>query len=105
MRVNGLNERVTIWSAVDNGMGGYSYSAPRPAMCRWEEKAEMFRNARGDEQISRAIVYLDVDAAAGDWIYRGESDDPTPPIGSLEIQMYGKSPDIRTVSSFRKAYL
>lgn len=106
MRVSGLNQVVTKWTAVDDGFGGYTYTAPQLVMARWEEKGELFRDRNGEEKVSQAIVYLDSASAVGDWLYLGDaSGNASPPDGSFEVQAYHKSPDLRSASNFHKAYL
>jgi len=105
MRVNGLNETITHWAVTDNGLGGMSYALPVQLRGRWEDKNELFRNVAGEEAVSDAIVYLSQDAAIGDWIFRGASVDATPPSGAREIRQFFKSPDLRRLSSIRKAVL
>lgn len=60
MKVLQMQERQTAvyWGApTSDGMGGYTYAAPVEISVRWIDVATLFKNANGDEQVSKAKVY------------------------------------------------
>ena len=55
-----LNQEAVYWGILTQGGGGdYTYSAPVEISCRWSTKTEMVKNARGEEVMSLAKVYVD----------------------------------------------
>lgn len=101
-----LKQDVTWWAASPDGYGGYTYSSPQTIKGRWQDKQELFRTPAGDEQVSKAIVYLDQDVDVGDYLYEGLSTaaDPTS-LEAYQVRQFGKVPDLRNLQSLRKAIL
>lgn len=103
---NYSTEPVTHWVPTPDGFGGHSFSAPTVLNGRWEEKSERAMNSEGVEVVSNTVVFLDADVDEGDYLYRGSSviADPTT-LDARQVQVFQKIPDIRNVSSIRKALL
>ena len=103
----GLKQTATHWSpGVPDGYGGSTYGAPVSMVCKWEERAVLFRDDKGDETISKAVVFLPSDVGIGDYLFLGESvvADPTT-IDAHEVRQFSSIPDLRNAKQERKAYL
>ena len=99
---------VTHWAITLNGYGQYSFAAPVVIRGRWEERAELFRDGNGDEQMSKVIVYIDTDVNIRDYLAEGDQSgtaDPTTLPNAHEIKQYWKTPDLRYSEYLRKAAL
>lgn len=101
---------ITYWAiATQDGYGGYTFPAPVVVKGRWEEKQELFRDAKGDEAMSQAIVYVDTDVVLRGYLAEGDQTataDPTQlPGQAYEIKQYLKIPDLRGNEVERKAIL
>jgi hypothetical protein len=101
----------TYWApAGDDGYGGLAWSAPVPINCRWEDIAEKFTNANGEELVSSAVVWPDAILATGGFLWRGEYDtglplDPREQAGAYEIKKFQRTPELRGDLEEVKAYL
>src|SRR5262245_42921864 len=94
------NQTVTIWRAVPDGYGGYTFSSPVSTYGRWQFANELFRDQNGDEAVSEAIAYLPVDVSEGDWLCEGDFtmySGPSNVPGARQIRRYLKSPDLKNV--------
>ena len=103
-----LKEVITHWSATPDGFGGYVFGPPDNEMlARWEERAEVFLDVRGNEQVSNAVVFLSKDVEVEDFLYRGETTevDPTTLMHTFPVRRFTKMPDLRYNSYERVAYL
>ncbi len=103
-------DKVTHWVATPNGFGGYTFALPTILDGRWEFKSEKFLSDDGKETISKAIVYLSADVLTEDYLMLGETSEADPTNltdGKLAYQVGGfdKTPDLRSLSFCRKAYL
>jgi len=55
-----MNQAATYWApGANDGFGGVMFGAAVAVMCRWQEKAELFRSPDGQELTSSAVVYVD----------------------------------------------
>jgi hypothetical protein len=98
----------TLWTATPNGFGGDDYSAAIPIKCRWVDRNEQYMSTLDkNEQISRAIVYLDRNVKVGDWLYNGVSTDADPSLleTAYKVRRFDKIPDLRNLLVLRKAFL
>lgn len=105
-----LRETVTHWPVTGtDGYGGFTFGSPILLKGRWEDKNELFITPDHEEVVSAAIVYLNTDIAAGDYLAQG--DHATVPIANpitvaaKRIRNYGKSTDLRGLVALRKAWL
>lgn len=103
--INHFIHNATIWRSTPDGMGGYSFSAPIKAACRWEERTELIPGS--ETIVSKAIAYLNVDVTVEDYIYPGKttSADPTAVVGACRVAGYKKIPNLRNLETLRKAWL
>ena len=98
-----LNQVATVWTATPNGFGGYTYSAPIPVMCRWEERSELLP---GSSEMAKAVVYLDTEVSPEDYIILGASTSSTPhTAGASRIRVFKKVPDLRNLETLKKVWL
>jgi hypothetical protein len=87
--------------AGQNGFGDVSYGAGVPLAVRWQDKADLFRDAQGREVVSSAIVYCSQDVAVGGKIGLGSAT-----VGeSKEIRNVGRSPDLTGQVTLVKVWL
>ena len=106
-----LKQDATKWTATADGFGGWAFTAPVALKVRWEEKAVLFRDQSGEEVISSAKVFLDVDVEINDWLFLGTSTDadPTaiPPATGVayQVRMFEKLPSLRNLEYQRIAFL
>jgi hypothetical protein len=101
-----LNQKITIWTAgATDVYGTPTWSSPTTIKGRWEDKQVKTIDYQGNDIISDAIVYLDVDVSFGDYIYLGVSTATSPPAAAKEIRNYSKSPDLKNKKYIRKVIL
>jgi len=102
-----LREDITLWVASPDEFGGFTFSAPQALMGRWEERAELYIDSKGQEAVSKAVVFLSADVTVGDFLYHGESvaADPMQLAGAQQIKQFAKVPDLRNLKNTRMAYL
>ena len=108
MLTRNLKQTITHWPANDDGLGGYVYATPVVMKGRWEDKAELFRNAAGEEVTSDAIVYLEQAVAVGDFLYLGSAPlvtDPATIFGPRQVRKYYEVPSLRALEFEHKALL
>lgn len=101
-------QEITHWVVTPDVYGGYSFAAPVKINGRWEERAELFRTIQGDEEISKAIVYVDTDVALSDYLALGDftaTSDPTTLDTTHQVRQFDKIPDLRINTYERKAIL
>ena len=100
---------ITVWQpGVNDGVGGFTFPAPTLIKGRWEEKQELFKDPKGEEQMSEAIVYVDTDVSVGEYLAEGDQTgtaDPTTLSNAHRIRKYLKIPDLRQNNYERKAIL
>ena len=86
----GLNQQATYFPpAGQNGFGDPLFGAPVSVMVRWQDKADLFRDAQGREVVSSAVVYVSQDVEVPGRIGLGTMTDPA---DASEIRQRGKSP-------------
>lgn len=88
--------------AGQNGFGDLSFGAAVPVKCRWQDKADLFRDQQGREVMSSAVVYVAQGVTVGGRLGLGvvvSADD------ALEIRNVGGSPDLRNGNTLVKAWL
>ena len=105
---NAATQSITHWSkGTPDGYGGVSYSSPTVLNGRWEDRIETIITAAGESTTSKAVVYLSVDVALGDYLFLGASSvaDPTTLVGAYEVISIRKIPSIDGRRFERKVYL
>lgn len=119
MSINSLISRVCAQTAVywgsptNDGYGSFTYDDPVEISVRWQDKTEIIKDSKGQEQVSRAEVYLTQDVDEQGILYLGTLDDldsaqedsPFTIDGAYIIMKFEKSPNIKGTEFVRKAYL
>jgi hypothetical protein len=109
-----LKQTAVYWgSPVASGSGGRTFAEPVELSLRWEQKQELFIDARGQEVRSNAVVFVSQDVSLGTYLFLGDlddldsdqEDDPMSVSGAYEIRGFEKIPDRRGTSFLRKVYL
>lgn len=103
-----MTQVATYWPpGANDGFGGVSYGAPVAIKCRWQDKAELFRDAEGQELTSSAVVYVDRPLEAKGYLFEGDSTDADPLSvdGAREVRQIGKSPSLKGSRVLHKVWL
>jgi len=106
-----MKQKAVWWShnAIDE-FGHPSYTTPEEVDCRWDDMAEQFINANGDQETSRSILIVDRDMKLKDKLKLGEYDstiyvDPDDNEDVWEILQFNKIPDVKGTKFLREVYL
>lgn len=105
-----LNDSITWWSITGpDGFGGDKFAAPVLISGRWEDRQEKFIGQLDrQEKVSNAVVFMDRDAALGDYLCLGNQtsqSNPTSVVGAYKIEKYNKTPNLRSLDYVRRAVL
>ncbi len=104
-----MTQTATYWSPAGNdGFGGVGFNAPVLLKCRWQDKADLFRDQDGHERVSSAVVYPDQPLTIRGWLALGDqtaSADPKATQGAYEIKNTGISPDLFGSKELNKVWL
>lgn len=94
-----------------DGYGRAEWADPVEKSCRWTGQNEKYIDARGEERLSNATVFVD-GVAIGDALMLGTLDDSginlTDPLrnsGAWEIKRYDSTPNFSATITYNKAYL
>lgn len=90
--------------------GRFAFASPVEIDCRWDDEAAQFLTPKGEEQVSRSMVYVDRDMIPGDRLQLGElasntPDDPLESHSSFEIRQFAKNPNLKATEFLRTAIL
>ena len=104
-----LKQTLTLWakSSIDV-FGKVTWATPITVKCRFEERSELFIDASGNEVRARARVYIDTDAALGDYILLGTSTvaDPTTLTNTaFEVRDFKKIPNLAGTRFERRVFI
>jgi hypothetical protein len=87
--------------AGQNEYGDLSFGAGVAVKVRWQDKADLFRDAQGREVMSSAVVYVAQEVEIGGKLGLGSA-----AVGdTLEIRNVGESPDLKGGKALVKAWL
>lgn len=103
-----MKQTATYWAPGSNdGFGGVSFSAPIQVSCRWQDKAELFRDAQSRELTSSTIVYPASPLERQGYLYLGISTEANPHNvdGTKEIRQIGSSPSLGNTETLNKVWL
>ncbi len=107
-RTRQMNQSATYWApGVNDGFGGIVYNDSEVISCRWQDKAELFRDAQAREVTSSAVVYPAEELEIGGLLVLGdfyEASDPKA-IGAREIRQVGKTTNLRVNQDLHKVWL
>ena len=85
-----------------NAFGDLAFGGPVAVKVRWQNKADLFRDAQGREVMSSAIVYVDQPVTVGGRLGLGVLTDAS---DAREIRNAGESPSLRGDVILVKAWL
>lgn len=108
-RIRRMLQTATYWGpGTDDGLGGITYPSPYTIDVRWQQKAELFRDANANEVISSAVVYVSEPVEIEGWMALGDETataDPRNADGAYQIRQLGDSPSLKADETLRKAWL
>jgi hypothetical protein len=102
------NHKATYWGSPSrDGWGSVTFDAPMVLDVRWENIAERVLSYKGEEFVSRAVIWVKIDLELGGYLFLGESvsADPTSLADAFEIRMIHEVHDFRGMFVERKVYL
>ena len=104
-----LKQKATYWApGLPDPYGRVTFEAlPVEIDVRWEDSAELFRDAQGNEAVSRAVIYTLTQLAVTGWVQLGNAavgtlSDPRVLEGAQEIRQIGTSPSLRATQQLFK---
>lgn len=104
-----LLQTMTYWApGTPDGYGRVLFEAvPVEIQCRWQNVAELFRDTKGNEVVSRAVIYTLDALEVGGWVVFGSAEagtvsDPRTVSGAEEIRQIGTSPSLRATQLLYK---
>lgn len=87
--MNKYIHQLTYWSPETlDRYGKPTWSPPTVIKCRWEDSIEKFVNNEGEIDVSRAMVMVPERLEPGVYIYKGVSNQATPPNTAWEVKQY-----------------
>ena len=72
------NQTAVYWgNPVNDGTGGYTFDDPYEVMCRWDDEAVLFKDEKGNEIMSKAVVVIPQAYPIENegWLYLGTLED------------------------------
>ncbi len=102
------NQKATYWGSPSmDGWGSVAFAAPVILEVRWENIAERVLSYKGEEFVSRAVIWVKEVLELGGYLFLGESveTNPTSLDGAFEIRMLHEVPDMRKMFVERKVFL
>lgn len=107
-----LNQVAVYWHYEGRDENGQPlYSTPVEIDCRWEDVGKLFLNDKGQEEVSRSIVYVDRDLKKDSVLWLGDLndledlDDPLDNDNAWSIRYWQKIPNRRATKFVRIATL
>lgn len=106
--LNRRNETATLWRVTgNNSSGDQQYAAPVQIKVRWEERALVFTNSAGQDEMATAVIWVPYDVFEGEVVALGTftNADPWVVAGAREIQGFVRITHLIDDSVERRAYL
>ena len=101
-----MHQQATYWpKGAPDGFGGYAYPSPESIRVRWEDKAEIFRDADGSEVTSSAVVYVPRPLQIDGYIVLGTFTGSPIDAGARQIQQTGTTPSLGGNRQLSKVWL
>lgn len=103
-----MHQTATYWALTGvDGYGQSEFAAPVSIECRWQDKAVLFRNPKGQEMTSSSIVYSSTDVGVKGYLKLGVDATASPIAVSdaYEIQQKQLSPSLNNDLSLLKVFL
>lgn len=105
-RTRGMTQAATYWAPLGNDQfGGVEHAAPVELKVRWQDKAELARDAEGQEFTSSAVVYVPEPLEIKGQLLLGVSIAAEPAPGAREVRQKGQSPNLRGTEVLNKVWL
>jgi hypothetical protein len=105
-------QKAVYWAPAESDeYGRKTYADPVEIDCRWSDKQIMFRDMRGQEKVSRAVVYPDRALDLNGVLWLGElagltsTTAPFENTGAYEISLMAAIPTIDNDATLYKAIL
>jgi hypothetical protein len=99
-------QNVTYWTkGVNDLYGNPTWSTPITVKGRWEDRQDKAVDFRGNDIVTRSVVYLGIDLGVGVYLYLGTSAELSPPTDARELKGFTKIPSVRATEFERKAIL
>lgn len=90
-----MRQQATYWPpGQPDGFGGTTTGDPVAIRCRWENKAEQFRDALGEEATSSAVVYVDRELVLDGYLTLSEYSGTPVDAGARQIRQVQSSPSL-----------
>jgi len=102
---NHMKQQLTYWAPLSkNQYNETTFSAPVTVICRWQDKAVLFRNSDGQEVISSAVIYPVQPLELKGYVKKGVHADlePLGLAGAFEIRWSGDSPNLSGTITLNK---
>jgi len=111
MLLRNCNQPAVYWGTpVNDGTGGYTFADAIEIKCRWEDVAELFKDEKGNEVMSKALVTIPQEYPVENegWLYLGSLDDsvigddtnPQDLIDTYQIKKIDKNPVLGSTTEF-----
>lgn len=104
-----LNQPATYWGPNGSQTNDFGHPVLSPGVLvntRWQQKVQQVRRVNGEEVTSTTEVFVDQDLAVGGFICKGSFvGQALPTADAQEIQSWQVTPDLRNLTSERKAFL
>lgn len=103
-----MRQTVTYWQSLGSDLfDKRTYAAPVTLPCRWEDKAELFKDYHGNEVTSRSKVFLSSDVKLSGYLYLGTSTaaDPLTLVDAYEIMQVVRLPDLRNLKTLYVVFI
>ena len=103
----GLKQPITYWTATPDAYGGYTFGAPQALQGFWIDKAELFRDDKGEQVVSRSVCFVKEALAQGGYLLQGTSvaTNPTQVAGARQIKGLTRVTAIKLSAQISKALM
>lgn len=103
-----MTQTITYWAF--GGVNDYNesvFNPPVQLLARWEDKAVLFRDSKGQEVTSAAVVYPQYKLELKGYVFKGVSSElyPVGLGGAFEIRQSGDSPNLRGTETLNKVFV
>jgi hypothetical protein len=103
-----MTQTITYWAPLSaNEFNEITFDAPVTMLCRWQDKAVLFRDSQGQEVTSAAVIYPAQPLALKGYIKKGDNAEANPLglAGAFEIRQSGDSPNLRGTITLNKVFV
>lgn len=103
-----MNQAMTYWAFVSlDRFSKPTFAAPVQIFCRWQDVAELFKDAQGQQRTSSAIIYSEYSLDLNGYVKRGTDSTgyPVGLTGAYEILQTGSSPNLNGTITLNKVFV